>query len=236
MTEMSVTEATSTRRSVRAYTDQPVSRETVAEILELAGRAPSGGNLQPWKIYALAGAEKDQLSQAIFARAATSPAGDPPDVLMYPEGLGEPWRQRRADCGEAMYEALGIAREDKAARFAQGAKNLTFFDAPVGLIVTMDRSLGELQILDVGIFTQTIMLLAQERGLASCPQAAWSMWSTTIRETLEIPDNEMVMVGISLGYPATDEIAANIVQPRVALDDFASLRGFRTLGTRWSDR
>jgi nitroreductase len=226
MTDMSVTQAITARRSVRAFTDQPVARETMEEILELAGRAPSGGNLQPWKIYALAGAEKDRLSQAVFAKAADHPAGDPPDVRMYPEGLGKPWRQRRADCGETMYEALGIAREDKAARFAQGGKNLVFFDAPVGLIVTMDRSLAELQILDVGLFVQNIMLLAQERGLATCPQAAWSMWSETIRETLEMPDDEMVLIGISLGYPATDEVAANIEQPRVVLEEFASLRGF----------
>lgn len=226
MTGLSVSEAMTARRSVRAFTDQPVSRATMEEILELAGKAPSGSNLQPWKIYALAGEEKKHLVQAIFTKAPTLPAGDPVDVRMYPEGLGEPWRQRRAECGEIMYEALGIAREDKAARFAQGARNLTFFEAPVGLIITMDRSLAELQILDVGIFVQSLMLLAQERGLASCPQAAWSMWSDTIRETLDIPDNEMVMMGISLGYADSNEAAANIEQPRLSLDAFASLRGF----------
>ena len=226
MTEISVTQAMLARGSCRAFTDQPVPRETVAEILELAGRAPSGGNLQPWKIHALAGAEKERLSQAVFAKAADSPAGDPPDVRMYPAGLTDPWRQRRGDCGETMYNALGIARDDKAARFAQGGRNLTFFDAPVGMIVTMDRSLAELQVLDVGIFVQSVMLLALERGLATCPQAAWSMWSTTIRDALELPDNEMAMCGISMGYPATNEVAAKIVQPRVALDEVASLRGF----------
>lgn len=226
MTDMSVSQALSARRSVRAFSDQAVTRETIAEILELAGKAPSGSNLQPWKVYALAGAEKERLSQAIYARAAENPAGDPPDVRMYPAGLGEPWRARRAVCGEIMYETLGIARDDKTARFAQGARNLSFFEAPVGLIVTMDRSLAECQILDMGIFVQSILLLAQERSLASCPQAAWTMWSTTIRETLEIPDNEMIMVGISLGYPASDAPAANIIQPRLPLDAYASLRGF----------
>jgi len=226
MTEMSVTQAMLARGSCRAFADRPVSRETVAKILELAGKAPSGSNLQPWKIHALAGAEKERLSQNIFARAAENPAGDPPDVRMYPAGLEDPWRARRSDCGETMYKTLGIAREDKAARFAQTARNLTFFDAPVGLIITMDRSLAELQILDVGIFVQSVMLLALERGLSSCPQAAWSMWSTTIRETLELPENEMVMCGISLGYPATGEMAAKIVQPRLPLEEFATLRGF----------
>ncbi|MBT4518637.1 MAG: nitroreductase [Halieaceae bacterium] len=225
-TTMSVTEAVQARRSVRAFTDQPVSREMVEEILTLAGNAPSGSNIQPWKVCALSGAEKERFSQAVFAKAATSPAGDPPDVRMYPEGMGEPWRERRAVCGEIMYEALGIGREDKTARMIQGGKNLTFFDAPVGLVITMDRSLAELQILDMGIFVQTIMLLAQERGLATCPQAAWSMWSDTFREAFDVSDNEMVMMGISLGFPNNDEVAANIVQPRLPLQEYASLHGF----------
>lgn len=225
-TSMSVTEAVQSRRSVRAFTDQSVSRETVEEILTLAGNAPSGSNLQPWKVYALTGTEKDRFSQAVFAKAATSPAGDPPDVRMYPEGMGEPWRKRRAVCGERMYEALGIGREDKSARMIQGGKNLTFFDAPVGLIITMDRSLAELQILDMGIFVQTIMLLAQERGMATCPQAAWSMWSDTFRETFAVPGNEMVMMGISLGYADKGEVAANIEQPRLPVEEYASLHGF----------
>lgn len=226
MTHLTVTDAMISRRSVRAFSDKPVSKDLVEEILTLAANAPSGGNVQPWKVYALAGAAKDELTNAIFARAAVQPAGDPADIKMYPSGMAEPWSRRRAECGELMYQVLGIDRDDKSARFVQGAKNLAFFGAPVGLIVTMDRSLSESQILDTGIFVQSILLLAQERGLATCPQAAWQMWSTTIRETLDIEDREMVMVGISLGYPDSDNPAANIVQPRIKLDQYASLRGF----------
>lgn len=226
MSVLTVTQSMQQRKSVRAFSDRNVTREVLQDLLETAARAPSGSNLQPWKVYAVTGEAKKQLSQAIFTRAAEQPMGDTPDIRMYPEKMAEPWRQRRIDCGETMYTALGISRDNKAARFEQGAKNLTFFDAPVGLIVTMDRSLSESQIMDVGIFVQSILLLAEERGLATCPQAAWQMWSETIRKQLEISDNEMVMVGISLGYAATEEAAANIVQPRLSLQDFASLHGF----------
>jgi nitroreductase len=145
---------------------------------------------------------------------------------MYPAGLQEPWRQRRGDCGENMYARLGIARDDKAARFAQGAKNMAFFGAPVGLIITMDRSLSESQMMDVGMFMQSIMLLAKERGLATCPQAAWQMWSDTIRENLELDSEEMIMAGMSLGYADEVDPGADIRQPRLPLDKFATFRGF----------
>lgn len=226
MSSLTVTEAIQQRGCVRAFTDQPVDKAVVSEILELAGKAPSGSNLQPWKVYAVTGEVKQKLSEAVYAKAATSPAGDPPDIRMYPKGMGEPWRQRRADCGETMYSALGIARDDQAARFEQGAKNLVFFGAPVGLIITLDRSMSESQMMDIGIFLQSIMLLAQERGLSTCPQAAWQMWSDTIREHLDISHDEMVMVGVSLGYADTSNVAASIEQPRLPLDEYASLHGF----------
>ncbi len=155
--------------------------------------------------------------------------GDNPDIPVYPSGLTDPWRARRSECGERMYSVLDIARDDKMARFEQGAKNLFFFGAPVGLIVTMNCKLCESQVVDVGLFVQSILLLAQERGLATCPQASWTMWSGVIRETLEINDDEMIMVGISLGYAAADAPVNHLRQPRVSLDEFASLRGFEEL-------
>jgi nitroreductase len=137
---MKVSEAMNARQSVRAFTEQPVALADLRELLELAGRAPSGSNLQPWKVHVVSGEAREALIQSVYAKAATQPAGDTPDIRMYPAGLQEPWRQRRGDCGETMYTTLGIARDDKAGRFAQGAKNLSFFGAPVGLIITMDRS------------------------------------------------------------------------------------------------
>ena len=227
---MKVSEAMNTRQSVRAFTEQPVTLADLRELLELAGRAPSGSNLQPWKVHVVSGEAREALIQSIYAKAATQPAGDNPDIRMYPAGLQEPWRQRRGDCGEIMYATLGIARDDKTARFAQGAKNLSFFGAPVGLIITMDRSLCESQIMDVGMFIQSIMLLARERGLATCPQASWQMWSDTIRENLELDHDEMIMAGISLGYADDGDPGADIRQPRLPLDEYATFRGFSKTG------
>lgn len=226
MVELSVTDAMLQRGAVRAYTDELVSADLVKEILGLAATAPSGGNVQPWKVYALAGAAKEALSQAVLTKAAESPAGDSPDIPVYPGAMQDPWRARRYACGELMYSSLGISREDKMARFEQGAKNLFFFGAPVGLIITMDRQLCESQCIDIGIFLQSILLLAQERGLATCPQASWSMWSGVIRKTLELEANEMVMVGISLGYAAVESSINHLQQPRENPQSFADLRGF----------
>ena len=223
---MNVSEAINSRQSVRAFSDKKVDLATVREILELAGRAPSGSNLQPWRVHVVTGEAREALIQAIYAKAATEPMGETADIRMYPQGLQDPWRQRRAACGEHMYSVLGIARDDKAGRFAQAAKNLSFFGAPVGLFVTMDRSLSESQMMDVGMFIMSILLLAQERGLASCPQASWQMWAETIRTSLDLGDDDMIMAGISLGYADTGDAAADIRQPRLPLDDYATFEGF----------
>jgi nitroreductase len=227
MGDLSVSDAIVQRGAVREFTAQPVAAELVRELLQLAGRAPSGSNIQPWKVYAVAGAARDQLCQAVMDQARATPAGDQPDIPVYPPNLTEPWRSRRAACGELMYSALAISRDDKQGRFAQGARNLSFFGAPVGLIVTMDRSLCESQIIDVGLFVQNLLLLAQERGLATCPQASWSMWSGVIRRQLGIADDEMVLLGIALGYAAADAPVNHLNQPRLELADYAALIGFQ---------
>lgn len=226
MGDLTVTDAILQRGAVRQYTTEPVSRELVLEILDLASHSPSGGNIQPWKVYALAGEEKDRLSEAVMKQAAESPMGDRPDIPIYPPGMAEPWRSRRYACGELMYSALDIPRDDKQARFAQGAKNMFFFGAPVGLIITMDRCLCESQIIDIGLFLQSVLLLAQERGLATCPQASWSLWSGVIRETLGLGEEEMVMVGVSMGYAAAEAPVNHLNQPRSSVSEFATLRGF----------
>jgi len=223
---VNVSEAINARQCVRAFTDQPVDLSTLREIIELAGRAPSGGNLQPWQVHVVAGDAKEALVQAVYATAASQPTGETADIQMYPPGLQDPWRQRRADCGERMYSVLGIARDDKAARFTQGAKNLSFFGAPVGLFVTADRSMVESQMMDMGMFIMNILLLAQERGLATCPQASWQMWAQTIRASLDLDADEMIMAGISLGYADNGDPGADIRQPRTPLDDYATFSGF----------
>jgi nitroreductase len=226
MVDLSVTDAMLQRGAVRAYRDKPVPAELISEILQLASNAPSGGNVQPWKVYALAGEVKSGLSTAVMEKAAESPGGDRPDIPVYPPAMSDPWRSRRYACGELMYSTLGIDREDKMARFEQGAKNLFFFGAPVGLIITMDRELCQSQIIDIGIFVQSILLLAQERGLATCPQASWSMWSGVIRESLDIAENEMVMLGIAVGYAESESSVNLLKQPREDFAAIAELRGF----------
>lgn len=226
MSKLSVTEAIKARKSVRKFQQEPVSREVVLEVLSLAGLSASGSNLQPWKIYALTAEIKDKLIKRVTDLAMKNPQGERADIRIYPETLESPWKDRRSLCGEVMYETLGISREDKLGRMRQALKNFTFFGAPVGLILTMDRSLSESQIIDLGLVLQNIQLLAVERGLGTCVQASWTMWPETIREVLEISDNEMVMAGVSMGYPNDSSDVNHISQPRIDPAEFISLRGF----------
>lgn len=226
--EMTVSDAVVERRSTRAFVERRVDRDEIEKLLLLAANAPSNGNTQPWRVHVLTGTKKADLTKAVFARAAESTMGNEHDVPIYSKSMGKPWRTRRFECGDRMYEALRISCEDKHARMMQGAKNLSFFDAPVGRIVTLDRSLGELHILDCGTFVQILMLLAQERGLATCPQAAWSMWLGTIRMALDLPETEIMLMGIALSDPDTSEVAANNLVPRIGHDEFLTFHGFES--------
>ena len=226
MTTLSVCDALQHRRSVREFSDRAVTEDTLRELLQFAGRAPSGGNIQPWKVYAVTGEIKQRLCQATMQQAASSPTGIGADIPIYPPKMADPWHARRAASGEVLYSALNIPREDKMARFQQAAKNMSFFNAPVGLFVTMDRSLCQAQMIDLGLFVQSLLLAAHEMGLATCPQAAWTMWAGVIREQLQIADDEMITLGIALGYAADNQPINNIQQPRIAVDEFATLLGF----------
>lgn len=226
MSQLTVTDAINTRKSVRAFQNKPVDQALLRDILTVAGKTASGSNLQPWKVHVLTGEVKTALTAKVSERMMTTPAGEPADIPIYPEKLAEPWRSRRFACGETMYETLGIGREDKLERLGQVVKNFEFFGAPVGLIFTMDRSLCETQILDIGLIAQNIQLLAKEHGLDTCAQASWTMWPQTIREVLGVPENEMVLLGMSLGYADEQAKVNETVQSRVALDDFVAWHGF----------
>jgi nitroreductase len=225
MNELSVTDAIKTRRAVRTFADEPVAEDALREILSLASRAPSNGNLQPWKVYAVTGNALREALVSINTGLYTDGNMETPQYPIYPEKLHEPFRGRRNDCGELMYTALGIAREDKTGRIKQVMQNFQFFGAPVGIILTMDSRMDLGQAMDLGIFAQNIMLLAKERGLDTCPQASWAQWPQRVRKALGIADDEKVMLGIALGY-AADHPVNDVEQPRVPVDDFASLRGF----------
>jgi nitroreductase len=219
---MEVAEAIAARVSIRAFRPDPVSGEVVAEILVRAAQAPSGGNLQPWRVYGLAGAPL----AAFKAQVAANPYGEEPEYAVYPPDLWEPFRTRRYQNGEDLYATIGIPREDRAARLRQLAKNGDFFGAPVGLFFCLDRKLGPPQWADLGMYMQNVMLLATARGLDTCPQEYWARYPKTVAGFLGVPDDHMLFSGMALGY--RDE-AAPINSLRARRDDFAvwgELRGF----------
>ncbi len=198
---MKVSEAVSRRISVRAFRPETPPQDLVAGILEAAARAPSGGNLQPWRVYGLAGSALADLK----ARVAANPMGEDPEYEVYPANLWDPFRTRRYQNGEELYASIDIPREDKPARLRQLAKNGEFFGAPVGLFFCLDRKLGAPQWSDLGMYMQTVMLLAVEQGLATCAQEYWARYPKTLAEVLGLPDDHMVFSGMALGY--ADETA-----------------------------
>jgi nitroreductase len=221
---MKVSEAIATRKSTRAFRSDAVDLAVVRKILLCAARAPSGGNLQPWRVYVVAGPARDELVRRVKLKMQEAPMGERPEYHIYPADLTEPYKTRRHQIGEAMYAAIGIPREDRAERLKQFVRNWEFFGAPVGMIVTIDRQMQQGQWADVGMFLENIMLLAREYGLHTCPQEAWAVWHGTIREYLSVPANEMVFCGISLGY--ADEAAPinRLESERAPLEDFATFR------------
>lgn len=223
---MKVTEAVATRMSCRAFLPTPVPEATVRTILDAARQAPSGGNLQPWRVYALAGDALAGLVAAVRAKLPTHPRGEDLEYEIYPPGLWEPYRSRRFKCGEDLYATIGVKREDKLARLLQFARNYEFFGAPVGLLFYLDRRLGPPQWSDVGMYMQSIMLLAREHGLDTCAQEAWSVWHRTVGEYLGVPHELMLFSGMALGYRDRTAPINRLRTERAPFEEIASLRGF----------
>ncbi len=214
---MDVTTAVNRRKTVRAFTDEPVDDAVLAELLTKASRAPSGGNVQPWRIYVINGEVTNRFRSFIAGRDGEQPAYD-----VYPKGLTEPYRTSRFAIGEQIYSKLGIAREDKPARYAQMAKNYDFFGAPASIFCFMDRQMGEPQWSDCGMFLQTFMLLAQEAGLDTCPQEAWAMWEGAISEFVGAPPEQRLFCGVAIGHEDTDHPINSVVSEREPLEVFAT--------------
>ena len=223
---MDVSEAVARRRSVRAFLPDPIPAATVRGLIETAHRAPSGGNLQPWRVHAIAGEAMAAFRALIASRIADSPRGEAPEYAVYPPSLGEPFRSRRFAVGEAMYETLGVAREDKLGRLAWFSRNYDFFGAPVGLFFTIHRSLGPPQWVDLGLYMQTLMLLAVEQGLDTCAQEAWSVWPRTVGEFLGLDADHMLFSGMALGRRDPDAPVNRLQTAREPFDAFAEMRGF----------
>ena len=207
----SVDAAMLSRFSTRAFLPKPVQRELLSNLLQTAARAPSGTNTQPWKVYVLQGTKKDELvSKVCTAHDAirNNPAlaqEYKEEYDYYPEKWVSPYIDRRRECGFGLYGVLGIGKGDKDQMHAQHQRNFRFFDAPVGLMFTMDKVMGRGSLVDYGMFLQNTMLAARARGLHTCPQAAWNGFSKIILPHIGAADNEMLVCGMSLGY--ADEAA-----------------------------
>lgn len=223
---LTVSDAIRNRRSIRAFLDTPVDKKMLEAILYEAGRAPSGGNLQPWRVYAVSGKVRDLLVQTVAEKQAVNPLGDGSEYDIYPPDLSDPYRSRRRDVGNQLYQLIGIPREDKAAKFEQLAKNFQFFGAPVGLIFTIDKQMGLGQHVDLGLYMQNVLLLCEEKGLSTCAQEAWAVWHQTIREVVGIAQHELVFCAVALGYADPHALINQLVTERAALNEFAQLKGF----------
>jgi len=224
-THLDVREAIAGRRSVRAFRPDPVPRETVAEILAIASRAPSGTNMQPWRVHVLAGDAKDALSRAVRAAHDAGPA-EGAEYRYYPEEFFEPYRSRRRKVGWDMYGLIGIEKGDHAAMHAQHGRNYAFFDAPVGMIFTIDRRLEIGSWLDYGMFLQNVSLAARGFGLETCPQAAFAPHQGVVREVLKLDEREVVVCGMALGYEDRDAPINALRTQRAVVEEFADFSGF----------
>jgi nitroreductase len=212
--------AARTRRSIRAYKPDPVSMDTVREIVALGRHAPSGSNIQPWRVHAMIGATLKRVGTAIQQAFL---AGDPGkrDYDYYTDPIEEPWLARRRQCGWGLYGTLGIGRGDHAKSKAYRARNYDFFGAPAGLVFTIDRKLERGSWLDYGMFLQTIMLAARARGLHTCPEAAIASYPDIVRRELGITGDWIVICGMAMGYADPGDVINTFQPPRIEVDEYA---------------
>ncbi|KAI3602064.1 NADH dehydrogenase [Cupriavidus necator H850] len=222
---MNVSQAVASRKSVRGFLPRAVAPDTIRRVLDVAARAPSGGNLQPWHIHVVGGEALEGLRAIMRERIAQAPAGDEREYDIYPRELVSPYRDRRFQVGEALYHYLGIPREDKARRLAQFANNFTFFGAPLALFCTVDRRMGPPQWSDLGMYLQTVMLLLREEGLDSCAQECWAMYPQTIGKFLSLPAERMLFTGMAIGYEDPEAPANQLRAVRAPLDEFTEFMG-----------
>jgi nitroreductase len=214
---MDVVAAVHARSSIRQFLPDPVGDDELRALLADASRAPSGGNVQPWRIYVVNGESMTRLREFL----PTQPPIEAPQYDIYPPKLTEPYRTNRFTVGEQMYALLGIAREDKPARLRQFAHNGDFFGAPAALFCFTDRQMGPPQWSDLGMFLQTFMLLAVERDLATCAQEYWSVRHGAISSFVGAPENEMLFCGMAIGRPDPSAVINELRSERMPLDEWA---------------
>jgi nitroreductase len=226
MTCAIVDEAITSRISARAFLDAPIDRETIEAILRVASRAPSGTNCQPWRVYVLQGESRHALVQKACAAhdaIRTNPALSSEyveDYDYYPTQWVSPYIERRRENGWGLYGLLGIGKADRDQMHLQHQRNFRFFDAPVGLMFTLDRVMGRGSLLDYGTFLQNIMVAARGRGLHTCPQAAWNTFGSLVKKHIGASDSEMLVCGMALGYADDASIVNTFRTPREPVESF----------------
>jgi nitroreductase len=226
MNRTEVEAAITSRMSVRAFTQQSVARSDIEAILDVASRAPSGTNCQPWRVYVLQGRSRDGLVDKACAahnamRANPALAAEYVEEYdYYPTQWTSPYIDRRRENGWGLYGLLGIGKGDKDKMHLQHQRNFKFFDAPVGLMFTVDRIMGRGSLVDYGGFMQNIMVAARGRGLDTCPQAAWNGFNKIVLEHIGAGPDEMLVCGMSLGYADKAEVVNTFHTPRVPVADF----------------
>ncbi len=212
------------RRSVRAFLSDPIDDGTIRAILEVAARAPSGTNMQPWKVYVTRGETKQRITDAILNSGIRAEKAEWDEYKYYPDQFFEPYLARRRANGYGLYGVLGIGRREVDRMRAQHDRNFVFFDAPVGMIFTIDRRLNKGSWIDYGMFLQNIMIAARGRGLHTCPQAAFAPYHRQIRPVLGIAEEEIVVCGMALGHEDTSKPESTFRTDRAPLEEWVSFR------------
>lgn len=217
-----VDDAITSRHSMRAFLQTPVPKEDIERMLEVAARAPSGSNTQPWKVYVVTGEIKRRVTAEIMKIYEDKEKFEvlKEDYKYYPTQWDSPYIERRRKVGLDLYKLLGLGREDKAGMHAQHAKNYSFFDAPVGMFFTIERSMNTGSWLDFGCFLQSLMIAARGRGLDTCAQAAFNRFHNTIRSVTGIPESEIIMCGLALGYADMTKIENSLISEREPVSNF----------------
>jgi nitroreductase len=219
---MRVSEAVNSRHSMRVFKSDPVSKADVEWIITNANRAASNGNLQPWKLHVTMGAARKRLSSAILKAMDEGDHGSGAEYSVYPKEFTPVYDSRRKTVGKQLYTLLGVPRGDAAGMTRQFRKNYDFFDAPVGMILCVERRMEKGQWIDCGIFLDQLMLLAREKDLHTCPQAAFSRYQHVVRRELKIPEEQVVICGLALGYADPDEVPNNLITERAPIKDFTA--------------
>ncbi len=222
-------EMMSTLRAVRRLRSDPIPDDVLDRVLQAAAWAPTGGNMQPWRVIALAGERVEDLRELLRPRMATElPKGEGVEYVIYPQPMAPVYRERSFHVGELLYQSIDVPREDKPARYRQYGRNYEFFGAPVALFFAREKDHGAAQWADIGGYLQTVALLARGHGLHTCPQQAWVSFHKTVRAFLDLPDHLMIYSGMALGYEDPDAPINRWRAPRALLEDFATFDGFES--------